>query len=319
MAVRFELVWKGDDGADRSVPIVGTLTVGRGSRNDVVLAEDEVSWEHARVWAEGETLFLDDVGSTNGTFLDERRIRDRVTVPIGSTIRFGTHIEAVVQAREGDAPDMGSGWVLEDLTTGLRRTLQPELVVGDAPDADIRIAGAPRVVFRSVGETVVCQTLGGEPRTLRVGEIVETGGVQLRLLSLRRQTPMRTARPDWGAGHYHVEATLDGRSPNAVITDDAGQQLTVDGETRATLLYVLAKAVIEHRSQGLPPEKQGWMDDMDAVSQVWGRTAPNEVSNRLSVVVYRLRAGLKTAGLSPDFVERSRGRVRIKAARISLG
>ena len=129
----------------------------------------------------------------------------------------------------------------------------------------------------------------------------------------------RLGSASWLAGHYHVEASLDGRSPVGTIRDDEGRTLVVEGETRATLIYVLADAVLASRQAGAGPDQEGWLDDVDAVTRVWGRTAPSEVSNRLSVVVYRLRAGLKGAGLSPEFLERSRGRVRIRAARVSLG
>lgn len=319
MAVRYELVWKGEDGADRSIPVAALLTLGRGARNDVVLSEDEVSWEHARFWLEGDDLFVTDVGSTNGTFVDERRIRDRCQVGPGARIRFGTRFEMVVRVAEGPVPELDQpGWILEDLNSGVRRPLKLSLIVGDTDDADLRIAGAPRMEFRSEEGRVVLRGPGGT-RDLRVGEVVEAPGVHLRLLTQRRSPPQRTARPSWGEGHYHVEASLDGRSPLAVISDDLGNQLVVEGETRATLIYVLAQAVANARQKGAIPDEQGWLDDQDAVTQVWGRTAPSEVSNRLSVVVYRLRSGLKAAGLSPDFLERSRGRVRIRAARVSLG
>ncbi|MCA9570191.1 MAG: FHA domain-containing protein [Myxococcales bacterium] len=318
MAVRYELVWKGEDGTDRSVPVGDLLTLGRGTRNDVVLSEEEVSWEHARFWVEGEQLYLTDVGSTNGTFVDERRIRDRVEVKAGARVRFGTRFEMGVRTVEGPARVKESTWIVEDLKSGVRRPLKLTLVVGDSSDADFRIAGAARMEFVAIEDGVMLVS-GGTRRALRVGEVVEAPGVQLRLLEQRRQPPQRTARPRWGEGHYHVDASLDGRSPMATITDDEGNALVVEGETRATLVYVLAEAVVASRQAGTAPDEEGWLDDLDAVTKVWGRTAPSEVSNRLSVVVYRLRAGLKSSGLSPDFVERSRGRVRIRAARVSLG
>lgn len=319
MAERYELVWKGEDGADRSIPVANLLTVGRGVRNDVVLSEDEVSWEHARFWVEDGALYVSDVGSTNGTFVDERRIRDRSRLASGAQVRFGTRFRMTVRATEGPKPLLDDpGWVLEDLKSGVRRPLKLSLIVGDAPDADYRISGAARMEFRVEGNKVRLHGPSGT-QDLRVGEIVEAPGVMLRLLSQRRSPPQRTARPTWAEGHYHVEASLEGRSPVAVISDDEGNQLVVEGETRATLIYVLANAVVTSRNDGASSNDEGWLDDLDAVTQVWGRTAPSEVSNRLSVVVYRLRSGLKAAGLSPDFLERSRGRVRIRAARVSLG
>lgn len=318
MATRFELVWNGTDGAARSVPVAGLLTIGRGTRNDVVLSEEEVSWEHARFWVEGNTLFLADVGSTNGTFVDGLQVRDRTAVPAGATVQFGTRFQLQVRAGEGEMPSMGPQFIVEDLGSGLRRPLQLRLVVGSEPDADLRVPGAERMVFEARGEGVVLHH-GDQTRALRLGEIIESQHVQLRLLEQGRQPPQRTARPTYEPGTYHVEATLEGRSPVAVIADDEGRQLVVEGETRATLIYVLANAVVTSRQSGSSPEQEGWLDDMDAVTKVWGRTAPSEVSNRLSVVVYRLRAGLKNAGLSADFIERARGRVRIRAAKVSLG
>jgi diguanylate cyclase (GGDEF)-like protein len=69
------------------------LAIGRGRDNDIVLASDSVSRRHARIEQRADGLYLLDLGSTNGTFVNdepqrvrERRLRRGDQFSIGDTI-----------------------------------------------------------------------------------------------------------------------------------------------------------------------------------------------------------------------------------------
>jgi pSer/pThr/pTyr-binding forkhead associated (FHA) protein len=66
------------------------LTVGRGSNNDVALDGDEyASGRHARFEPRRDGVWLEDIGSTNGTFVNGIRVtRERKLVP-GDVVRIG--------------------------------------------------------------------------------------------------------------------------------------------------------------------------------------------------------------------------------------
>lgn len=51
-----------------------TITIGRALENDIVITSKRVSREHARVRREGWRVILEDLGSTNGTFLNDERV-----------------------------------------------------------------------------------------------------------------------------------------------------------------------------------------------------------------------------------------------------
>jgi hypothetical protein len=68
--------------ADRS------LRVGRKPDNDLVLADEKTSSSHAEIVSEGDRFLLRDLGSTNGTFLDGKRITELVLSP-GDVVTFG--------------------------------------------------------------------------------------------------------------------------------------------------------------------------------------------------------------------------------------
>jgi pSer/pThr/pTyr-binding forkhead associated (FHA) protein len=67
------------------------MTIGRKMDNDVVIDNLAVSGHHARVVEENGTYFIEDTGSTNGTFLNDAKIAKQ-RLQSGDQIRIGKHI-----------------------------------------------------------------------------------------------------------------------------------------------------------------------------------------------------------------------------------
>jgi hypothetical protein len=66
------------------------LLLGRGSRNDIDLGRDEfASTEHARVEPRRDGVWLEDVGSTNGTYLNGIRLTRPKRLTVGDVVRIG--------------------------------------------------------------------------------------------------------------------------------------------------------------------------------------------------------------------------------------
>jgi len=65
------------------------VTVGRGEDNDVVIPHASVSRAHARLMKRNGAYELMDLNSTNGTYVDDRRLTGSQSLPNGSRLRFG--------------------------------------------------------------------------------------------------------------------------------------------------------------------------------------------------------------------------------------
>ena len=66
------------------------LLLGRGSRNDVDLGRDEyASSEHARIEPRRDGVWIEDVGSTNGTYLNGTRLTGPKRLSVGDILRVG--------------------------------------------------------------------------------------------------------------------------------------------------------------------------------------------------------------------------------------
>src|SRR6516225_8599393 len=79
------------------------ILVGRSSDLDMVLVEDMVSRKHARIAMQGEQIWIEDLGSTNGTFVNGEKIK-RARLKEGDRVLIGTSILKVIA---GDAPREG--------------------------------------------------------------------------------------------------------------------------------------------------------------------------------------------------------------------
>ncbi|MGI8696631.1 MAG: FhaA domain-containing protein [Mycobacteriales bacterium] len=77
------------DGTERSMPVpVGTTVIGRAHEADLRLPDTGVSRRHASVRYDGRVATLEDIGSTNGTFVNGHRIQV-LELQHGDVIRIG--------------------------------------------------------------------------------------------------------------------------------------------------------------------------------------------------------------------------------------
>jgi hypothetical protein len=65
------------------------VTLGRAHDSTLVLTDDYASNKHARLYPAGEDWMLEDLGSTNGTWLGANKVTRAVVVPLGVPIRIG--------------------------------------------------------------------------------------------------------------------------------------------------------------------------------------------------------------------------------------
>jgi pSer/pThr/pTyr-binding forkhead associated (FHA) protein len=65
------------------------ITVGRADDATLVLADDYASTRHARLFPQDGQWLVEDLGSTNGTYLDRQKVTEPTPVPIGVPIRIG--------------------------------------------------------------------------------------------------------------------------------------------------------------------------------------------------------------------------------------
>jgi len=99
MASQFQLIM-------RSGPTPGAaftleddqITIGRDSTNGIVINDAEVSRRHARLTFQGGKYVLEDLGSTNGTFVNGQRLAGPRVLKPGEVVSFGEQIVLVFEA-----------------------------------------------------------------------------------------------------------------------------------------------------------------------------------------------------------------------------
>ncbi|NEW43583.1 FHA domain-containing protein [Nocardia cyriacigeorgica] len=85
------------DGQRFEVTAAG-LTIGRGADNDIRLIDPKVSRNHARVDTDGEVARIEDLGSSNGVYVNDRRLNPSGVVEPGDRIRVGSTLLRVCPA-----------------------------------------------------------------------------------------------------------------------------------------------------------------------------------------------------------------------------
>ncbi|GEK80422.1 FHA domain-containing protein FhaB/FipA [Agrococcus baldri] len=76
-------------GLELDLPQTG-LTIGRSSGSGLQIKDDYTSSNHAKIVRWREQWVVQDLGSTNGTFVEGKRISESTPVQVGSSVRIGT-------------------------------------------------------------------------------------------------------------------------------------------------------------------------------------------------------------------------------------
>lgn len=65
------------------------VLIGRGTDAAIRLDDDYVSTRHARIALSGDQWYVEDLGSTNGTYVGSTRLTEPMAVSVGSQVRIG--------------------------------------------------------------------------------------------------------------------------------------------------------------------------------------------------------------------------------------
>jgi pSer/pThr/pTyr-binding forkhead associated (FHA) protein len=77
------------DRRPRTVKLAASMTIGRAPECEIRLDDTYTSQQHARLYAKNEHWFVEDLGSTNGTFVNDQRLAAPARLQPGDKVRVG--------------------------------------------------------------------------------------------------------------------------------------------------------------------------------------------------------------------------------------
>lgn len=94
----FQLMMRSGVKAGKSYPLEQEETlIGRDLANDIAVPDPEVSRRHARFLMREDSVFIEDLGSTNGTFLNAERISTPQQLRLGDIVTLGENVSMVFE------------------------------------------------------------------------------------------------------------------------------------------------------------------------------------------------------------------------------
>lgn len=127
---------RGIDGTHRGYTLHDEpLVIGRDPESGICLEDSQVSWKHATLIYDRGMCVIEDLGSSNGTYIGAKRVQRHVLIP-GETVRIGP-FEIALQARTAPSPTSASEHTMFDVAAV--RGLAPPRIAKAAQ----KVAAAP--------------------------------------------------------------------------------------------------------------------------------------------------------------------------------
>jgi predicted component of type VI protein secretion system len=127
----FQLVMRSGPNPGKTFPLEKSeITIGRDSMNDIVINDAEVSRKHARLLLQPGGYMLEDLGSTNGTFIEGQRLLGPHSLRPGELIQFGETVTLNFESVESADYDPDATYVSSPATefsspAGLQEAEEP--------------------------------------------------------------------------------------------------------------------------------------------------------------------------------------------------
>lgn len=80
------------------VPIRGVATLGRKPENTIILTEPFVSGNHAKIYIKNNNLYVEDLNSTNGIYVNNDKIEEKFKLIAGDEVKIGSAIFRVLKS-----------------------------------------------------------------------------------------------------------------------------------------------------------------------------------------------------------------------------
>jgi hypothetical protein len=101
MAAQFQFVMRSGPNAGKVFPLEALeIFVGREASNGVSINDAEISRKHAKLNLHGSAYVIQDLGSTNGSFVNGQRITGTQVLNPGDTVSFGENIVLVYETAQ---------------------------------------------------------------------------------------------------------------------------------------------------------------------------------------------------------------------------
>ncbi len=198
-------------GGEFALPPNSEVIVGRASELDMVLVEDMVSRRHAKIVVSADQVTIQDLGSTNGTFVNGERIK-RATLNDGDRVLIGTSIIKLVTSDAATVSPPVGRKQLQEVAAG-RRTNQVRSMSGaidEVPLPDLlQLFGSSRKTGVLVVKTET-----------DIGKIyLERGMIILATINDSEVlAPEKSAYRiiTWRHGTFYMEPAEEGQLPNRI-------------------------------------------------------------------------------------------------------
>lgn len=200
----------------------GETMLGRGEDNDIVLSGDSVSRRHARLVARNGLLLIEDLGSRNGSRLNEQTLQGMATLNPGDVVRMGENTLAVRKGPQSTGAAVESGKVRR---FGEGQDIASAVLMSKSVHDSVLLRALDNVGSREMG-----------PPPLLTGAL---GGIDYKALALLYKVAESLGRAK--SLHAFLEETVDRLMER------------VDATTAVVLLRrgsgVLAPSVVRHRGK----------------------------------------------------------------------
>lgn len=242
--------------ADLTIDIDKSLSIGRSDSNDLVLATSQISRQHAKINRIGEQLYVQDLGSSNGTFINGERIStDAHALQATDELAFADLVflvvNAPVSALDGDSfldslQDIESFTPTTDIHTQTESTASVEPISANAasnaaPVIDV-VTTQDFLPSEQLSNTHVEQSVPSTPTT--TVDVASVENSPSPLLNTPAQTPVVTETVAVSSQPVVSPVQPAQPSPVSTVEADAIKPAAKKNATVAIIIVVIIALII---------------------------------------------------------------------------